>query len=448
MTDKKIKSLFYESPKPSKVEKVKPVAEKLLGKKRILSIIGEGVLFGTGPKLFGTGQSNLGLPQAKGGGGGWAGPIAVAKRPGETQFGIIEDDMNLDKVSDDMDKDTSKDSSDTPNDSDNDKSDDTNTPPPTSAPPQPIETPEQKIQSLYTDTGDIDNDYSLTNENNIRLEKFKYTNIGLDLTKLIPEDELKTGISAKEVMNLLTPSQRDMLRDKNRELRRTYPLIDKREKNIILHNSNIPIYNKNNELSTDMKKQAYEKINSYLEQNFGKNWQDKSKAISFLRTIKINFSEKPAIRANLIDLQSMITEEGENYKIPLDKVNVMIPALIRDFIKANKEDPLFVRSNIFRTLISGYNQESGATGQVYVIFNSQNLGDDESDDEETEPSDENSEDESDENPEASSDENAEEVPEVGTPAEGEEVPAEGGSENPPPDEDNDLDNSVPPLPAG
>ena len=178
-------------------------------------------------------------------------------------------------------------------------------------------------------------------------------------------------------MNLLTPSQRDILKDKNRELRKTYPLMDKREKNVIIHNSNVSICNtkegENVEISTDMKKQAYDKINTYLETNFGKNWQDKTKAIDFLRTIKINFSETPAIRANLIDAVSMLSEDGENYKIPLDKVNVLVPSIVQEFIQSNKEDPTFARSNIFRTITSAYNQEAGTKGQIYVIFNSENL---------------------------------------------------------------------------
>jgi hypothetical protein len=170
-----------------------------------------------------------------------------------------------------------------------------------------------------------------------------------------------------------------MLKDKNRELRSKYPLMDKREKYIIIHNSNVPINSIQNgqsiELSSDMKKQAYDKVNVYLETNFGKNWQDKSKAINFLRTIKINFSESPAIRANLIDVASMISEEGENYKLPLDKINILVPSIVQDFIKSNKEDPTFTRSNIFRTITSAYNQEAGTKGQIYIIFNIDNIGD-------------------------------------------------------------------------
>jgi hypothetical protein len=220
-----------------------------------------------------------------------------------------------------------------------------------------------------------------------------------------------------------------MLKDKNRELRKQYPLMDKREKNLIIHNSNVPIFNTikghDIEISSDMKKQAYDKINAYLETNFAKNWQDKSKAINFLRTIKINFSDTPAIRANLIDMGSMMSEEGENYKIPLDKINVLVPVTIQDFIKKNKEDPTFAKSNIFRTLTSAYNQESGTKGQIYIIFNSENLG------------------EGEEAP-AEGEAPPEETPSEGeAPAEGE-APVEGGED----EMAGALENAVEPLPAG
>jgi hypothetical protein len=70
----------------------------------------------------------------------------------------------------------------------------------------------------------------------------------------------------------------------------------------------------------------------------------------------------------------MMSEDGENYKIPLDKVNVLVPSIVQEFIKSNKEDPTFSRSNIFRTITSAYNQEAGTKGQIYVIFNAENLG--------------------------------------------------------------------------
>ena len=447
MANQKIKSLFYESPKPPKKVAVAPqvVTSKDLVKNRVMSIIGEGVMFGAGPKLYGTGQSQL--SQAKGGGGGYAGPIAVAKKPGETQFGIIEEEddaMSLDAVAQEME--SSPDAA-TPDQSTEETPADASTDAPAEetpaeepaddapaepadaapseppAPPEPEETPEQKVTKMFSDTGDVDEDYSLSNENNIRLEKFKFTNAGIDLKKLIPEDDQKSGISTKDVANLLTPSQRDMLKDKNRELRKQYPLMDKREKNLIIHNSNVPIFNTvqghDIEISSDMKKQAYDKINAYLETNFAKNWQDKSKAINFLRTIKINFSDAPAIRANLIDMGSMMSEEGENYKIPLDKINVLVPVTIQDFIKKNKEDPTFAKSNIFRTLTSAYNQESGTKGQIYIIFNSENLG------------------EGEEAPTEG------EAPPEEAPTEGE-APAEGGED----EMAGALENAVEPLPAG
>ena len=445
MAIQKIKSLFYESPKPVIIKVVEPNIEKDSSlKKNISSIINEGVMFGSGPKLYGTGQSKV--DQSLGAGGGYAGGITKNRKSGETQFGIVEeeDDMNIDATAEKMKEKTPEDTpeapvEDTPSeetkdapieDSTSDAPKEDTTP---EIPPTPEETPEQKVTKMFADTGDVDTDYDLTNENNIRLEKYKFTNAGLDLSKLIPEDDQKSGISSKDVMNLLTPSQRDVLKDKNRELRKTYPLMDKREKNIIIHNSNVSIYNtkdgENVEISTDMKKQAYDKINTYLETNFGKNWQDKTKAIDFLRTIKINFSEMPAIRANLIDAISMMSEDGENYKIPLDKVNVLVPSIVQEFIKTNKEDPTFSRSNIFRTITSAYNQEAGTKGQIYVIFNSENLG--------------KSKDGSDKEEKPIEEPSSKEIPTEATPS-SDEVSPEGEEV----DMSDVLENAVEPLPAG
>lgn len=440
MAIQKIKSLFYESPKPVIIKVVEPNSEKNSSlKKNISSIINEGVMFGAGPKLYGTGQSKI--DQSLGAGGGYAGGITKNKKPGETQFGIVEEDeeMNLDAAADKMKTETPEATPEAPaEDTPPEETPDAPVEDATSkapvedatpeAPPTPEETPEQKVTKMFADTGDVDSDFDLTNENNIRLEKFKFTNAGIDLKKLIPEDDQKSGISSKGVMNLLTPSQRDVLKDKNRELRKTYPLMDKREKNIIIHNSNVSICNTKDgesvEISTDMKKQAYDKINTYLETNFGKNWQDKTKAIDFLRTIKINFTETPAIRANLIDAVSMMSEDGENYKIPLDKVNVLVPSIVQEFIKSNKEDPTFARSNIFRTITSAYNQEAGTKGQIYVIFNSENLG------------------ESKEEAPTEGEVPTEETPVEEAPSEGE-APAEGEI-----DMTDALENAVEPLPAG
>jgi hypothetical protein len=431
---------------------------------KIRNLFYEGQVFGK-PNLYGSNQNTVGPSNT--GGGGWAGTFTNTGKKGEANFGVIEeeDELSIDKASEELDKanapegsseDTSKETPEEPSDDNSEstpeESTDTSEEPqetpednpeepsndaPETAPVEPQETPEQKINEMFGDTDDVNSDYSLTNENNIRLEKFKFVNAGLDLEKIIPEDDLKNGISSKDVMGLLTPSQIDVLKEKTRELRKEYPLIDKREKNIIIHNSNIPMYSiqegSKKEIGDEYKKQSYEKMNAYMEENFGKNWQDKNKAIEFLRTIKINFDDKPAIRANLLDLPSMIVEEGDTYKIPLDKINIFTPAIINDFIKSNKEEPTFNKSNIFRTIVSSFNQEYGSKGQIYVVFDSENIkGQDEASEDDTmEP----------ETPDEGA--SSEETPE-GSP---EETPSEGETDST--DElDSAVENAVPKLPVG
>lgn len=241
----------------------------------------------------------------------------------------------------------------------------------------PVETPDQKVTRMYTDTGDVNVDYSITSESNIRLAKFKFDNAGIVLDKVLSEDDLKGGISTKDIENRLTPAQTDLYKEKNRELRKKYPLIDKREKMILIHNSNVPMSKRDekyNEVKIDnnQRKQAYEKLNAYMIDHFSPFWQDKTKYVDFLKTIKVNFSDKPAIRANLINSKTFISEDDENI-IPLDKVYSQIPKSVQELILDNNDDENFVKSNIFRTLNGAFSQEVAAAGSFYVIINSDNI---------------------------------------------------------------------------
>jgi len=130
-------------------------------------------------------------------------------------------------------------------------------------------------------------------------------------------------------------------------------------------------------IDENQRKQAYEKLNSYMEAHFSIYWQDKLKYVDFLKTIKINFSDKPAIRANLINSKVFINEDNENI-IPLDKVYAQVPKSVQELILDNSESDIFKKSNIFRTLNSSFNQEIGASNSLYVIINSENIkyGDD------------------------------------------------------------------------
>jgi hypothetical protein len=281
--------------------------------------------------------------------------------------------------------------------------------PPT--PIQPQETPEQKVKRLYSDTGDINQDYSITSESNIRLAKFKFDNAGIKVNKVISEAELSKGISTKDIENRLTPEQNELYKEKNRELRKKYPLIDIREKMVLIHNARIPMMKRDEKynevkIDKDQTKQAYLKLNAYLEEHFTKHWQDKLKYIDFLKTIKVNFSDKPAIRANLINTKTFINEDNENI-IPLCKVYSQMPKSVQELILDNSDDETFKKSNIFRTLNSSFDQEVASANSLYVILNSENMkvGDGNNDSEGDEESDK----EEDKNPEESDkDENKEE----------------------------------------
>lgn len=247
--------------------------------------------------------------------------------------------------------------------------------PPT--PITPIETPEQKIERMFTDTGDVDIDYANTNENNIRLASFKFENAGIVLDKVLTEDDLKGGISVRDIENRLTPEQTDLFKSKNKELRRKYPLIDKREKMCLIYNAHVPMTKRDEQYNSipidkDQRKQAFDKLNAYMEEHFAPNWQDKQKYVNFLKTIKVNFSDKPAIRSNLINTTTFINEDSSDI-IPLDKVYADIPKSIQELLLDNSEDPNFVKSNIFRTLNSSFNQEVASSSSMYVIINSENI---------------------------------------------------------------------------
>lgn len=280
----------------------------------------------------------------------------------------------------------------------------------------PIETPEQKIERLYTDTGDVDVDYANTNENNIRLSKFKFDNAGIVLDKVLSEDDLKGGISIRDIENRLTPEQTDLYRAKNKELRRKYPLIDKREKMCLIYNAHVPMTKRDEKynsikIDSDQRKQAFEKLNVYMEKHFSINWQDKSKYINFLKTIKVDFSDKPAIRSNLINTNIFINEDSNDI-IPLDKVYVDIPKSIQELLLDNSDDVNFVKSNIFRTLNSSFNQEIASSSSMYVIINSENikLGDESSNEDTEKSSDEESKDSKDDADDSTDDDGLEPPP--------------------------------------
>lgn len=146
---------------------------------------------------------------------------------------------------------------------------------------------------------------------------------------------------------------------------------------VLIHNARVPMSKRDEKynevkIDNDQRKQAYEKLNAYMVDHFSQSWQDKTKYVDFLKTIKVDFSDKPAIRANLINTKLFISEDDENI-IPLDKVYSQIPKSVQELILDNSDDEDFAKSNIFRTLNSSFSQEAGSSGSLYAIINSENI---------------------------------------------------------------------------
>jgi hypothetical protein len=121
----------------------------------------------------------------------------------------------------------------------------------------------QKLKQMFTDSGDLVYDYSLTNEFNQRLFKFKFTYSGIDINQLMTSnDERTVGALKSELENRLSPEQRFYYVTKWKSLRKKYPEIEKREKNIIIHNTNIMMmvnddFGEEIPLPEEKKKEAY-----------------------------------------------------------------------------------------------------------------------------------------------------------------------------------------------
>lgn len=234
----------------------------------------------------------------------------------------------------------------------------------------------QKLKQMFTDSGDLVYDYSLTNEFNQRLFKFKFTYAGIDINQLMTSnDERAVGALKSELENRLSPEQRFYYVQKWKSLRKKYPDIEKREKNIIIHNSNIMMM-VNDELGEEIplpenkKKEAYEKIDKLLIQKFGDEWLDSEEALNFLKNIKINFSNEKPVRTNLLSIRVM--EEKDNITnsdlIPFNKIYIDIPSSIRNFLKSNETNEFYNNSSIFQNLISDFRNYSKVSGNNDIVI--------------------------------------------------------------------------------
>lgn len=232
---------------------------------------------------------------------------------------------------------------------------------------------QQKVRDLFTDVGDPKVDYSLTADANIRLARFKFKYSGIDPMSLMSDDEKKVGVRADELESRLTPDQYQIYLQKNTELRQEFPEIAKRESNVVIYNTNIPMFfNDENGVARVISHKkdvssAISKVEEFMKKSFGADWVDNKKAINFLQGIKINFSEEKKVRPNLIPI-SYFQPQGERGIIAFNKLFCDVPPSIDKFIKDNIESQEYKKSPLFRTFVNDYSGENGEGSSRISVY--------------------------------------------------------------------------------
>lgn len=236
----------------------------------------------------------------------------------------------------------------------------------------------QKVDQLYSDTGDISYDYGAGTEPNLRLSRFKFINAGIEPELYMDEEEMMTGVPSNVIEDRLSPEQKELYFDSNKKIREKYPKIAEREKNILIYNSGTPFVTydlDNNEVQIEdpaQLKQAYKRIDDYLIKRYGVNWQDKRDAVEMLKNVKVNFDDKQKVQPNLIRSEDITpSDETEVSKIPFNKVSVETPPYIGEFIRSNIGNPEFQKSSIFSSLSSPYLTGEGKSDSPYAIIKGQ-----------------------------------------------------------------------------
>lgn len=237
-------------------------------------------------------------------------------------------------------------------------------------------TAEQKIEKLFKDTGVPSSDWSLTNENNIRLAAFKFKLVGVDYESLMTKEEKSKGVPSNLIEQRLSSEEKSLYKDLVSKIREKYPLISKREKNIILWNAKIPILAKTENgnvknIYEDKQSinEAFEKIDEYLSKKYEDNWQDNKDAINFIRNVKINFSaEKSKITPNLLTTKK-INELINKKVIAFNSLNIDTPESVLGFIRDNTNSEVYNASPIFNTMARDFNENGDISrGSLYPIL--------------------------------------------------------------------------------
>ena len=233
----------------------------------------------------------------------------------------------------------------------------------------------QKVNQLFNDTGNPEIDYGLTSESNVRMAKFKFKNAGIDPLGMMDESEHTRGIRVDELEARLTPDQYELYREKWKEVRRGFKKISEREQRVVIYNSNIPFFY-NDESGTTKQithksdtNTAINNLNKYMVRNFTEDWVDNKKAIKFLQGIRINFSEDPKIRPNLISAR-FFEEYEDRDVVPFNKLHADVPESVRKFLTDNIEMDEFKKSSVFRTLSNDYVGENSGSSRtsVYTVI--------------------------------------------------------------------------------
>ena len=248
---------------------------------------------------------------------------------------------------------------------------------------------DEKMRQLFTETGDPEFDYGITSEANVRLATFKFKNSGIDPVSMMDEQEQNDGVRSDELEARFTPDQYDLYRSKWKEVRKSFPKIAEREQKVIIYNSNVPFFYNDESGATqpvthkrDMNT-AIEKLNKYLIRNFTEDWADNKKAVKFLQGIRINFSEDPKVRPNLISAK-FFEEYEDRELVPFNKLHADIPESVSQFLKDNSEMDVFKKSSVFRTLANDYVGENSGSSRtsVYPVIKGKKMAE-ESDSEDT-----------------------------------------------------------------
>lgn len=237
----------------------------------------------------------------------------------------------------------------------------------------PTATDDQKVREMFTDSGDPKIDFSLTADSNIRLARFKFKYAGIDPLTLMSDDEKKIGVRADELESRLTPDQYQIYIQKNKELRREFTQIASRERGVIIYNSNIPIfYNDENgvqRIITHKKdlKTAVDRVAEFMNKSFGEDWVDNRKAIKYIQSIKINFSDEKKVRPNLIPI-SYFQPVGERGVIAFNRIYSPLPPSIDKFIKDNMDIEDYKKSPLFRTFVNDFKGEDGVGSSRISVY--------------------------------------------------------------------------------